>query len=81
MTKYPDDFKIIKSEYERYGPEVGEGVASAMYEALVIKLAPYYFGKDDAYKRRTLDILDNGEQYVGTKNKFDWLNSFIKHKP
>ena len=80
MAKYPEDFEKIKCEYERYDPEVGEGVASAMYETLVIKLAPYYFGKDDIYKRKTLDILDKGEKYVGTKIKFDWLNSFNKHK-
>lgn len=80
MSSELEDFKIIKQEFEKHGPDVGEGIAAAMYENLAKNLAPYYFKKDDDFKRNLLTKFVDGEKFVGTKKKFDWLKSLTKHE-
>lgn len=80
MEKYIEDFEIIKSEYEKFGPEAGEGIAAAMYESLANRISPYFLARDDVYKTRILEQLDRGEESVGSKKKFDWLDAFERNR-
>ncbi|HEY1846125.1 MAG TPA: hypothetical protein VGH05_14875 [Buttiauxella sp.] len=79
--KMIQDFQDIKNEFDKYGPEQGEEVAQAMYEALSERLTPYFFNQDNVFKRRLLAKLEEGERDVGTKKRYDWLDAFNRNKP
>lgn len=75
------DFQDIKNEFDQYEPDEGEGIALARYESLSKRLAPWFFNQDVANKRRLLQKLDEGEQEIGTQNKYDWFAALNRYKP
>lgn len=75
------DFQDIKNEYDKYDPETGEDIAQAMYDALSLRLAAYFFNQEDINKRRLIIKLEEGEKEVGTRKKYDWLEALTRHKP
>lgn len=75
------DFQDIKNEYDKYDPETGEDIAQAMYDALSLRLAAYFFNQEDINKRRLIIKLEEGEKEVGARKKYDWLEALTRYKP
>ncbi|EEZ8295784.1 hypothetical protein D9F73_12010 [Escherichia coli] len=76
MHDFEQMVEQIKGEVDKYG----EDIAPVMLARVARFYAPYYFNKDDVYKRRLLSQFAELERRIGLTENFDWLSSLEKYK-